>query len=144
MLEARTAGKFLAAIEDRDVVEPEETAFEDVVALAVDLVHPPREIQHQLVEALLEKIAIGAVADAIHVVDAPDRPRMDRRIEIREFPLICRDLSVGVLELLEQHQPQLFLREMRVDQRQHDCVKREVPCREPRVLPLVGHRQDAF
>ena len=144
MLERRAAGKTLAAIEHRDVVEPEETAFEDVVAFAVDFVHPPREIEHQLVEALLEKISVGsAVADPIHVVDAPDRPRVHRRVEIGELPFVRRNLPVRMLELLEQHQPQLVLREVGIDQSEDDGLEREIPGREPRILPFVRHRKDA-
>ena len=42
---------------------------------------------------------------------------MDRRIQVGELPLVGRDLPVRVLELLEQQQPELILREHRVDQR---------------------------
>ena len=38
---------------------PEEPALEDVVALAVDLVDPPGEVDQQLVEALLQEGAVG-------------------------------------------------------------------------------------
>ena len=48
-----------------------------------------------------------------------------------------------MLELLEKHQPELLFREVRVDERQHDGLKREVPRCEPWVLPLIGHREDA-
>ena len=41
----------LAAVDDGDVVQAEEAALEDVVALAVDLVDPPGEVDQQLVEA---------------------------------------------------------------------------------------------
>ena len=134
----------LAAIEERDVVEAEEAAFEDVVAAAVDFVHPPCEVEQQFVKAALEEFAIAfSAADAVHVVDAPDRPRLDRRIEIGELPLVCGDLPVRMLELLEEHQPELFLRVVRIDEREHDRVEREIPRREPRVLPLVGHGEDA-
>ena len=143
LLERRAAGKPLAAIEHRDVVEPEEAAFEDVVALTVDFVHPPREVEHQLVKALLEEVSVGgAVADPIHVVDAPHRPRVHRRIEIRELPFVRRNLPVRMLELLEQHQPELVLREMRIDQSEDDGLEREIPGREPRILPFVRHRKD--
>ena len=92
-------------------------------------------------EAALEPLAVGvAVADAIHVVDPPHRPRVDRRVEVAELPLVGGDLAAGVLELLEQQQPELVLGELRVDQRERHALEREVPRGEPRVLPLVGHR----
>ena len=54
------SGHALAAVDDGDVVEAEEAALEDVVALAVDLVDPPGEVDQQLVEAALEEVAVGA------------------------------------------------------------------------------------
>ena len=46
-----------------------------------------------------------------------------------------------MLKLLEQHQPELFFGELRVDKRQRDGMKRQVPCREPGILPFVWHRE---
>ena len=48
-------GSGCAAVEDADVVEPEEAALEDVVALGVLAVDPPREVEQQLVEDALEE-----------------------------------------------------------------------------------------
>ena len=45
-----------AAVEDADIVEPEKPALEDVAALGVLAVHPPGEIQHQLVEDAFEEM----------------------------------------------------------------------------------------
>ena len=52
-------GQLLAAVDDGDVVEAEEAALEDVVALAVHPVHPPGEVDEQLVEAALEEGPVG-------------------------------------------------------------------------------------
>jgi hypothetical protein len=49
-------------VERADVVETEEAAFEDVVAFGVLAVHPPREVDQELLERALEK---GAVAPAV-------------------------------------------------------------------------------
>ena len=109
----RAVGAALAAVDDGDVVQPEEAALEDVVPLAVDLVDPPGEVDQQLVEAALEEVAVGlARADPVHVVDPPDRPGVDRRVEVGELPLVGRDLAVGVLELLEEQDPELLLGEL--------------------------------
>ena len=48
-----------AAVEDADVVEAEEAALEDVLAEAVLAVHPPGEVQQQLVERRLEELDVG-------------------------------------------------------------------------------------
>ncbi|NBW88663.1 MAG: hypothetical protein EBR51_01905, partial [Gammaproteobacteria bacterium] len=144
LLEYRTTRQLLRAVEQGDVVQPQKPAFEHVVAAAVDLVHPPGEVDQKFVEATLEEGAIRRTrTDTVHVVHAPDRPRVHGRVQIREFPLVSRNLSVRVLELLEQHEPQLFLGEIRIDDRDRDGVEREVPGREPRVLPFVRHRQHA-
>ena len=141
LLEHRAARARLAAVDHRDVVEAEEPTLEHVVAVAVDLVDPAREVHQELVEAALEPLAVGvAVADPIHVVDPPHRPRVDRRVEIAELPLVGRQLPAWVLELLKQKHPELILGELRVDQRERHALEREVPCGEPRILPLVGHR----
>ena len=42
-----------AAVEDADVVQPQEAALEDVAAFGVLAVHPPGEVQQQLVEDAL-------------------------------------------------------------------------------------------
>ena len=49
-----------AAVEDADVVEAEEAALEDVAALGVLAVHPPGEVEHQLVEDALEEREVAA------------------------------------------------------------------------------------
>ena len=48
-------GQRRAAVEHADVVEAEEAALEDVAALRVLAVHPPGEVEHQLVEDALEE-----------------------------------------------------------------------------------------
>jgi hypothetical protein len=47
-----------------------------------------------------------------------------------------------VLEPLPAHDEELVLGEGRVDMGERDRVERQVPRGEPRVLPLVGHRED--
>ena len=64
-----------AAVEHADVVQAQEAALEDVVALGVLAVDPPGEVEQQLVEDALQE---GAVARAalllLDLVDAPGRP----------------------------------------------------------------------
>ena len=70
------------------------------------------------------------------------RPRVHRGIHVAEVPLVCRDLPVRVGVQAPEHQGELFLGEVEVDQGQRHRVKRQVPGRVPRVLPLVGHRDE--
>jgi len=83
------------------------------------------------------------IAQAVHVIDAPHGPGMHRRVEVGELPFVGRDLAVGVLELLEQQQPQLFLGELGVDDGEGHAVEGQVPGGEPGILPLVRHGHDA-
>src|SRR5262249_60369257 len=100
------------------------------VAFAVDLVHPPREIHQQLVEAPFEK---RTIADALpllaHVVHPEARPRMHWWVDVRELPLVGGQLAVRMLKLLEQQHPEKLLGEIRIDERERDGVEREIPRR---------------
>src|SRR2546428_10181849 len=134
----------MAAVEHRDVIEPEKAALENVVAFAVHLVNPPREIDQQFMKTLFEKFAVSfARANSIHVVNTPYCPRMNRWIQIGELPLVSGNLAVRMLKLLKQQEPQLLLRELRIDQRERHAMKRQIPRGEPRILPLIRHRQHA-
>ena len=53
LLDVAAGGQRRAAIEDADVVQAQESALENVVALCVLAVHPPGEIQQQLVKHAL-------------------------------------------------------------------------------------------
>ena len=68
---------------------------------------------------------------------------MHRRVEIGKPPFVGRNLAVGMLELLEQQHPQIFLGKLRIDQRQRRALKCQVPGREPGKLPLVRHGKNA-
>ena len=140
LLERGTVLELLASIEDADVVEAEKAPFEHVVAVAIDFVHPAREIQQQLVVAPLQPGPIFAAMQAfLHVVDPPDSPGMHGRIQVAELPLVGGQLAAGMLELLEEQKPELVLRELRVDQRERDALEGEIPGREPGIFPGVGH-----
>ena len=106
-----------AAIEHADVVEAEEAALEDVLALGVLAVDPPGEVQQELVEGALEEIAVGLARDAlVDLVHAPRGPGMHRRIDVAERPLVGRDLPVRVHVPLAEEQRELLLRELRIDE----------------------------
>ncbi len=143
LLDVATGRQRSAAIEDSYVVQAQETALEDVHALRILAVHPPSEVQHQLVEDTLQECAIAfAFALLVDFVDAPRGPRMYRRINVAECPFIRRNLSAGVHVPLSQHQRELFFGEVRIDQCQWNAVKCQVPRGVPGILPLVRHGDD--
>ena len=107
-------------------------------------VHPPGEVQHQLVEDALEEgeIAAPAALLAIDLEHAPRRPGVHRRVDVAERPLVGGDLAVRVHVPVARQQDELVLGELGIDQRERDAVEREVPGRVPGILPLVRHRDD--
>ncbi len=58
LFEVSAGGKRCAAIEHADVVQSEEPAAEDAVAVGILAVHPPRVVQRQLVEGLFEEAEV--------------------------------------------------------------------------------------
>src|SRR6266487_4650867 len=83
------------AVENADVIEPEKTAGEKIVAFSVFAVHPPGEVEQQLLECAFKKSAITLPARTSHFVNAPGRPRMHRRIHITKSKFVSRHLPIG-------------------------------------------------
>ena len=57
-------GSGARTVEHADIVEAEEAALEDVQALRVLAVHPPGEVQQQLVKDALQEIQVAVAAAA--------------------------------------------------------------------------------
>ena len=128
----------VGTVDRADVVEAEEAAAEDVVAVGVLAVQPPREVDQQLLEDALEELAIAAAVDP---VDADRGHHVHRRVDVVEVPLVGRQRAVRMLEPLAQQHQELVLRERRIEMRPRDRVEAEIPRREPRVLPRIRHRE---
>ena len=136
----RAAGRQrLGAVEHTDVVEPEETAGEEIVAFGVLAVHPPGEVEQQLLENAFEECAVAFGACAGHLVSAPRGPGMDRRIDIVKGEFVGRQLAVRVHVPFAQQQHELVFGKLRIQPRERDHVKRQVPRCIPRIFPLVRH-----
>ena len=122
----------MRAVDRPDVVEAEEATLEDVRAVRVEAVHPPREVDEELVEDAAQEVDVGAALDDEHL---ERRPRLHRGIDVVEGPLVRGQRAVRMLEPLTAEKRQLVLREGRIDVRERHAVERHVPGREPRVLP---------
>ena len=86
LLQMAAGGQRGAAVEDADVVQPQEPALKDVLAEAILAVHPPGEVQQEFVEGQLEKILVRLPAQGqLGAVEEQRRPRMDRGIHVAEF-----------------------------------------------------------
>src|SRR5207247_3214127 len=91
LLEVATLGERRRPVERTDVVQAEESALEDVVALGVFPVDPPREVQEKLVEDALQELEVLRAIDLEH----PQRsPSVNREVDVAERPLIGGQLAV--------------------------------------------------
>ncbi len=139
----RTArGQLGAAVEYADVVQAQEAAGENVAALRVLAVHPPVEVEHQALKRALQERDVLPAEVLLDFVEEERRPRVHRGVHVAEVPLIGGHLPIGVAVQAAEHEQELLLGEVEVDQRQRQRVERQVPRRVPGVLPLVGHGDD--
>src|SRR5215831_5667064 len=58
LLQVATGWQRRAAVKDPYIVEPQEAALEDVPSGAVFAVHPPGEVEQQLMEGALEPVEV--------------------------------------------------------------------------------------
>ena len=130
-------------VENPDVIQPEKATFKNVAARGIFAIHPPREIYEQLMKDAHEKHSVRFAAHATrNLVDAPRCPRLHGRIYIRKIPFVGGKLPVRMHVPFAHKQDELIFREIRIDQRHRDAVKRKIPRRIPRVFPLVRHGND--
>ena len=135
-------GQRFGAVEHTDIVEPKEPAGKEVFAVGVLAVHPPGEIQQQLLKDAFQKVAVALARFAGNLIDPPRGPGVHRRAHIVERKFIRGDLAVGMHVPFAQKEEDLFLGEPAVDARERNHVERQVPRGEPGIFPLVGHRND--
>ena len=135
LLEHR-ARRQVRPVDRADVVQPEEAALEQVVALGILPVHPPGEVDQELVEDPAQEVHVPATVNGEHLEGGPC---LHRRVHVAEVPLVGGQGPVGVLEPLPAEQDELVLREPRVQVGQRHAVEGQVPGGEPGVLPLVRH-----
>ncbi len=113
------------AIEWADVVQAQEASLENVVALAVLAVHPPSEVEQQLVEDPFQKRVILAAID----LENPERhaPSVHWRVDIAKGPFVGGKLAVRMHEPLATKKDELGLGELRVDARERHAVECQIP-----------------
>ena len=85
-----------------------------------------------------------AASFSLDLVNAPRRPRNDRRINITEIPFVCGDLTVWMLVPFAHDEIELALSKFRIHQRQWNAMKSEVPRCVPWEFPLIRHRHDTL
>ena len=67
---------------------------------------------------------------------------MHRRVDVAEGPFVGGQLAIGMHVALMEHQQQLVLGKVTVDQRHRNAMKGQVPRGVPGVLPGIGHEDD--
>src|SRR5215469_4578368 len=140
-----TGRQWRTAVENTDIIESEKPAFEEAPAKAVFPIDPPAEIRGEPAEHPLQEVEVSSAAECLlHAVEENRRPGLYRRVDVAEIPLIGRDLTGRVQINLAQKQVELLFGEIDIDRRQRECMKGKVPRREPRILPLVRHRDDVI
>src|SRR6266567_205544 len=116
LLKTAAVRERLVAIEHANVIKPQETALEDIVALGIFAVHPPGETDEQLMEDRLQKCAIAAAAlFSFDLINPPGSPPDHGRINIAKMPFVCGDLAIRMLVPLAHDEIELALRKLRID-----------------------------
>ena len=115
LVEAAATGQRVRSIKHPDVIQSEESAAEDVSSLDILAVHPPGEIQQQLLECPLQEKQVPLALLVRDLVNPPHRPGMHGWVHIREIPLVRRELPVRVHVPLAKQEQKLLLREIRID-----------------------------
>ncbi len=143
LFEMSTSGERGGAIEDSDIVESQEAALENVGAVGILAIHPPSEIQKELVKNFFEEGAVGDATDAaLDFVNAPGGPGVHGRIHVAESPLVSRQLPVGMHIPFAKQEDELLFGEIGIHQREGHTVEGQIPGSVPGVFPFVGHGND--
>src|SRR5206468_2241803 len=91
LVDETAGGQWCATIKTADVVESKKTSLENIPALRIFAIHPPGEVEHELVEDAFKKNQITGIIRvldtalfAIHLEDPPGGPRVDGRVHVAE------------------------------------------------------------
>src|SRR5580693_128286 len=94
LVEMTARRKGSTAIEESNIVQPEEAPREDIPSLRILSVDPPVEIQHQTLKRTFQETQIRPAQFSFNVIEIQSRPRVHGRIHVAEVPLIGRKLPI--------------------------------------------------
>jgi hypothetical protein len=145
LLERATARQRRGAIEDADVVQPQETALEEVAVVRVLAIDPPGEVRHQPAEHSCQELAVALAPDlSLALIHIQRSPGGHRRVDVTKVPLVRRDLAVRVHIPSTEQELHLFFGEVDVNlapyeelAENHSPSELDVPLR---ALAVVGVR----
>lgn len=141
MLEVAAGGEWFAPVEEANVIHPQETAREKVVAFPILSVHPPGEVEREFLERSFEKGDIALAPRGRHLINAPCGPGVNRRVNIGQSPFVGGELTVRVHVPFAEKEPELAFGEDGIDFCEGDHVEGKVPCGEPWIFPFVTDRE---
>ena len=123
--------------------------MKNIPPLLVLAVHPPSKIEEQFQKDPLQKAHVSRksgvflpTSPPIDLKKTPSRPGVHRRVHIPKRPLVGGDLAIGMHTPDAGEEQELRLRKLRVEVGKGHTVEGEIPSREPRILPLIRHRND--
>ncbi len=98
LIEVASSRKWFASIKYTDIVQAEETALEDIVAIFIFLVDPPGKIEHQFEKDAFEEEHITFITPfvSVYLKDTQGCPGMYRWIDITKVPLIRRQFPIRI------------------------------------------------
>src|SRR5208282_565672 len=97
LLDHSAARQDFATIEYPNIIQSEKAALKDVVAVRVLAVHPPREVEKQLMKGAFQEAPVPPPGvPFFDLVDPPHRPSVNRRIRVGKVPLVSGELPVGM------------------------------------------------
>jgi hypothetical protein len=81
-------------IKNANVVQTEKSAAKHMPAFRIFAIHPPSEIDQQLLKGSLQKEKISLTLGIGNFIYPPYRTSMHGRIHIGKIPLISRELTI--------------------------------------------------
>jgi len=160
----------LGSVERTDVVETEETSFENVESVLVLSVDPPRgrersekvsllrgeteetrarfvpsEVEEEFLEYSLEELEIlSSVHLSLNLEDSEGSPGVNGRVDISKVPFVSGESTIGFHVPFSSHDVELFLGVSGIDHGERNAVESGIPDSEEGVFPLVRHRKNVF
>src|SRR6202011_2763638 len=142
LLQIATGGKGPGSVKNTDIIQTKKTSGENVIPLGVLAIHPPGEIEKQFVKDAFKEISVSMAVCAAYLVDSPGSPGVHRRIDVGKCEFICGNLPIWVHVPFTKEKLQLLLGKLWIEMCKREHVKRQIPCCEPGIFPLVRHRDD--
>src|SRR6202035_6046408 len=103
-------------------------SLEDVAVVSGLAAQPRPEVQYELAEGPLEEEPVSLPRRRLfQLVNEPGGPRVHRRVDVAEVPLVSRQLPVRVQVAVVKQQLKLLLGERDVDGGEGHRMESEVP-----------------